>query len=263
MLEPLKIDDYLQPRPKPSGIDVVSKLQHFAIITYAVHPRRFEGLLPARFKLDTISVNGEEKGLISVVPFMDMDFRLAICPFPRFTMGQTNYRIYMLDTTTGERCVWFLGTTLDSWTVVVPRHWWQLPWHAGKVRFDCEYVPQTERYRRYIMHTEAEWAPAHVELTQDGDEAFCLEGFPDTETALVYLTHPLTGFYYRRDGQLGTYRVWHEPLAVRPATLTSARFGLLERMQLVSAEQQLAPHSVLLQPINEFTIYLPPRVLSP
>ncbi|HRV95108.1 MAG TPA: DUF2071 domain-containing protein, partial [Anaerolineae bacterium] len=92
---------------------------------------------------------------------------------------------------------------------------------------------------------------------------FCLEGFPDTETALVYLTHPLTGFYYRRDGQLGTYRVWHEPLAVRPATLTSARFGLLERMQLVSAEQQLAPHSVLLQPINEFTIYLPPRVLSP
>ncbi|MCB0165334.1 MAG: DUF2071 domain-containing protein, partial [Anaerolineae bacterium] len=159
--------------------------------------------------------------------------------------------------------VWFLGTTLDSWTVVVPRHWWQLPWYAGKVRFECEFVPQTGRYRHYLMHTEAEWAPARVELTQAGAEALHLAGFPDTETALVYLTHPLTGFYYRRDGRLGTYRVWHERLAVRPARLISARFGLLERMQLVSAEEQLAPHSVLLQPLNEFTIYLPPRVLSP
>ena len=29
-----------------------------------------------------------------------------------------------------------------------------------------------------------------------------MAGFPDRETALVYLTHPLTGYYYRRDGQV-------------------------------------------------------------
>lgn len=258
----MKLDHHLQPRPQPSGIDVVSKLQHFAIITYAVNPRRFEGLWPARFKLATVSINGADKGLISVVPFMDVDFRLAVCPFPRLTMGQTNYRIYIVDTATGEQCVWFLGTTLDSWTVVVPRQVWKLPWHAGKIRFECEFAPETGRYRRYLMHTQAGWAPAQVELTQAGAETFHLAGFPDTETALMYLTHPLTGFYYRRDGQLGTYRVWHERLAVRPATLVSARFGLLERMQLVSAEEQLTPHSVLLQPVNEFTIYLPPRVID-
>ena len=262
MVKSLKINDYLQPRPKPSGIDVVSKLQHFAIITYAVDARRFEGIFSTRFKLDTVSIGGEEKGLISVVPFMDVDFTSAVFPFPRFTMGQTNYRIYILDKATGERCVWFIGTTLDSWTVFVPRHVWKLPWHAGTVGFDCVFDPQTGRYQRYVMHTESQWAPAHVELTQPDNESFRPEGFPDIETALVYLTHPLTGFYYRRDRKLGTYKVWHKQLDVRPAQLTSAWFGLLERLGLVSAAEQLSPHSVLLQPMNEFTIYLPPRVLN-
>ena len=89
-----------------------------------------------------------------------------------------------------------------------------------------------------------------------------LSGFPDNETGLVYLTHPLAGFYYRRDQKLGTYRVWHKQLLVRPAQLLSANFGLLSRMNLVAPEEQQAPHSVLVQPVNEFTIYLPPSVIN-
>lgn len=84
--------------------------------------------------LDTIELAGERKVLISVVPFVDVDFTSAVYPFPNFTMGQTNYRIYIVDTLTGERCVWFLGTTLDSWTVLVPRLLWNLPWFLGTAR---------------------------------------------------------------------------------------------------------------------------------
>ena len=87
-------------------------------------------------------------------------------------------------------------------------------------------------------------------------------GFPDTETGLIYLTHPLAGFYHRRDGKLGTYRVWHKQLAVSAATLKSANFGLLSRLGLVSLEEQQHAHSVLIEPINEFTIYLPPRIVN-
>ena len=263
MQDLLRFDDFLHARPKPRGIDVLCKLQHFAIITYAVEPERFEGLLPNRFRLDTVEISGESKGLISVVPFIDVDFTSAVFPFPKFRMGQTNYRIYVVDTNTGERCVWFLGTTLDSWTLVVPRYLWNLPWYPGAVRFECEIDPQTGRYRSYHMRTDARWAPAEVRLSQPKGLNWDFAGFPDEETALVFLTHPLSGFYHRRDGKLGTYRVWHDRLRVAPAKLESAFFGLLERGGIVTRDEQQCPHSVLLEPINEFTIYLPPKVLRP
>ncbi|ROQ30499.1 DUF2071 domain-containing protein [Gallaecimonas pentaromativorans] len=257
----LSFDDHLTPRPAPAGIDVLCGLKHFAIITYAVPAARFAGLFPPRFALDTVHIGGEAMGLVSVVPFIDVDFTSARYPFPKFTMGQTNYRIYIIDTETGERCVWFLGTTLDSWTRLVPSLLWRLPWYRGKVRFDCEQDPATGLYRHYRMHTRAQWAPASVSLYQPQEEPFAFAGFEDTETALVYLTHPLAGFYHRRDGKLGTYRVWHKALEVRPARLQSADFGLLSRMGLVSHEEQQHPHSVLIEPLNQFTIYLPPKVL--
>ena len=239
----------------PKGIDVLCKLKHFAIITYAVSPSRFNGLFPGRFKLDTVKIDGEYKALISVVPFIDVDFTSAVYPFPKFTMGQTNYRIYIIDTETNERCVWFLGTTLDSWALAVPQLAWNLPWYSGNVTFNCDFDSSKSIYHRYHMITEADWAPAEVELKQVAGEQITLPGFPDTETGLVYLTHPLAGFYHRRDKQLGTYRVWHKKLGVTSAQLQYADFGLLSRLGYVTREEQQTQHSVLVEPINEFTIF--------
>ncbi len=81
----------------------------------------------ARFALERISLDGSERALISAVPFEDHDFRAGAFPSPRWKFGQTNYRSYGIDRETGERVTWFLGTVLDSWTVVVPRHRWKLP----------------------------------------------------------------------------------------------------------------------------------------
>ncbi|QUJ66226.1 DUF2071 domain-containing protein [Photobacterium sp. GJ3] len=262
MQEPRQFKDYLTERPQPKGMDVLCGLKHFAIITYAVPAERFQGLFPERFRLDTVEINHQEMGLISVVPFIDVDFTSAVFPFPKFTMGQTNYRIYIIDSYTGERCVWFLGTTLDSWTLSVPRYLWNLPWHAGKVRFDCRLNELTGLYEKYHMETTSDWAEASVDLVQSETDAFNFVGFPDTESALVYLTHPLAGFYYRRDHQLGTYRVWHHELKVKPAQLKSAKFKLLSDLGIVKESEQNAPYSVLVEPLNEFTIYLPPQVIG-
>ena len=150
-MKPLKLNNFLNPRPTPTGVDVLCKLQHFAIITYAVDPARFDGIFPDRFKLDTVQIDGKEKALISVVPFIDVDFTSAVYPFPKFTMGQTNYRIYIIDTATNERCVWFIGTTLDSWTLAIPRLLWNLPWYNGKVNFDCDFDEVQQIYLKYIM----------------------------------------------------------------------------------------------------------------
>ena len=67
----LKFKDYLHPKPKPSGLDVQCKLQHFALITYAVDPARFKEIIPARFKLDTVQYQGKQHALMSVVPFQN------------------------------------------------------------------------------------------------------------------------------------------------------------------------------------------------
>ncbi|MFV0547754.1 MAG: DUF2071 domain-containing protein [Limnobaculum xujianqingii] len=256
---PLFFEDFLHPQPKPTGIDVFCRLKHFSIITYAIDPQRFDGLISERFKLDTIMIDGQEKGLLSVVPFVDVDFTSAVYPFPKFTIGQTNYRIYVIDTVTGEKCVWFLGTTLDSWTLFVPRLLWNLPWYSGKVTFDCEYDEQLACYTKYRMETQAEWASASVELAHNPDDMITLPGFPDLETGMVYLTHPLNGFFYRRDGKLGSYQVWHKQLNVSPGRLINARFDLLSRLGLVTESEQQFPYNVLIDPINEFTVYLPPR----
>ncbi len=261
MLQSIFFNDVLIDRPRPTGIDVLCGLKHFSIITYAVPEERFVGHFPGRFKLDTVDIDGKAHGLISVVPFIDVDFTSAVLPFPKFTMGQTNYRIYIVDTETNERCVWFLGTALDSWTLFVPRLIWNLPWHAAKITFDCVQSPDSGLYEQYSMQAKSAWASASVELSQASGQIFDFPGFPNVETALVYLTHPLAGFYYRRDKQLGTYRVWHKKLEVQAAELKHARFDLLDRLGLVTLEEQQVPHSVLIEPLNEFTIYLPPKVI--
>ncbi|WP_310462526.1 hypothetical protein [Sphaerotilus sp.] len=44
--------------------------------------------------------------------------------------------------------------------------------------------------------------------------------------------------------------------------MISAHFGLLSRLGLVRDDGPRHPDSVLLEPVNEFTIYLPPKAIG-
>ena len=112
------------------------------------------------------------------------------------------------------------------------------------------------------MSCQSDWAEAHLELEDLGHPVTALEGFEDLETALVILTHPLTGFYHRRDGRLGSYSIWHPRLEMNPCRLISARFELLQRLGLVSYEDQQQPHSVLIQHECLFHVHLPPKLVN-
>ena len=248
-------------RPQVGGIDAISTLEHFAIITYAVAPESLSRHLAPRFEPVCVRLaDGKLHALVSVVPFHDVDFRLARFPLIRFAFGQTNYRAYVRDRETGTHCAWFFGTTLDSGTAIFPRYLWKLPWHRGRINFSCQ--PEEEVYHRYYMETKSRWAAAEVELEDAGGPLDHLDGFPDLETAMVVLTHPLEGFYLRRDGVLGSYRVWHNRLTPRVGNCRKASFALLDRLGLVAFADQDRPYSVMLQRQIEFTIYLPPRKLT-
>ena len=258
----LSFTDELLTRQPTSGIDVVTTLSHFAIVTYLVAPDILRGHIHPRFEPDLIDCGEGAAALVSVVPFVDQDFRLARFPWFKGRFGQTNYRAYVTDTETGEHVVWFFGTSLDSPAVFVPRHLWKLPWHKASIRFDCEYDPLLGRYRSYRMETGNSWADACLELEDTGAAPFALEGFADLETGLVLLTHPRRGYYFRRDGRLGSYAIWHSRLRPTVGRVVEARFDLLSRLELVASGDASSVHSVLMQHQTDFTIYLPPMIAA-
>jgi uncharacterized protein YqjF (DUF2071 family) len=137
--QPVIVHMLFPERPASGLLTVETTLAHFAIVTYAVKPEALRPHVHTRFELDTVLLNdGRRQALVSVVPFLDLDFRLTRCPWPRQRFGQTNYRAYVTDRESGEHVAWFFGTALDTFFVNVPRHAWKLPWHHARIRFDCE-----------------------------------------------------------------------------------------------------------------------------
>ena len=219
---PLPSDSWThRPRAKPS--DVITTLRHFAIVTYAVPPERVAGLVDERFALDTIQVDGQERALISVVPFEDEDFRWAASDGPRWRFGQTNYRIYVRDRQTGKRAVWFLGTTLGSWRVVVPRYLWRLPWHYGRFTLTCEQVVDGQ-YSTYRIETRSRWAPLALELEHHADAPLELPGFasdPARYLAVKWIPPKWD---------------WVDPLKDRKAEIEAIEAGLKSRSDVIESE---------------------------
>lgn len=266
-IAPARFSSELLTRPPPGWLAAQVTLRHFAIVTYALPPERLRPHVDPRLELETapLGPGGEPRALVSAVPFLDWRFRAARFWTPPQRFGQTNYRAYVRERETGRRAVWFFGTTLDSPFVLVPRHLWRLPWHAGTMRFACEFEGSgpSASYRRYALTTtRCPEASADLELEGTGEQAGRLDGFDDEETGLVVVTHPLVGYYRRRDGRLGSYSIWHDRLRLERARARRAYFSLFERLGLLSAEEQRSPHSALVQPEAEFTIYLPPRLVA-
>jgi hypothetical protein len=246
-------------RPDPGRSGAETTLHHFAIVTYYVDPTLLKRHLHPRFEpLRVPAPDGSERALVSVVTFFDRDFRFLRWPGVVRSFGQTNYRAYVVDRTTGDHVAWFFGTCVDSVAVAIPRYWWNLPWHRARMSFACDYDARAARYISYRVATASRWAPGDLELEDEGTAPAVLSGFPDLESALVVLTHPLQGFYFRRDGALGSYRIWHGRMQTTTGRAIRARYPLLAELGLVPVGDVRNVHSVLLQREIGFTVYLPP-----
>jgi hypothetical protein len=241
------------------GIDVITRLQHIALVTYAIEPGKIQNI-PRGLHLDTVIIEQREKALLSLVTFMNVDFHPVIWPWPKFSFGQTNYRVYVVDSSTGEHGVWFLETFVDSWLMLLVPRLWHLPWRQADIRFSWKYDPSERLYKHYDVTTTDPRAPLEISVSQQPGRQLDLPGFSDTAAGVNFLTQPLVGYYLRPDGRQSVVRVWHRPFSVAPASLQFASCILLERMGLVDRQAQQKPHSILLEHSNEFTVYLPPKV---
>lgn len=251
------LDQRLAPRSS-NWMDIVTGLHHFALINYALPARRLRPHVHERFEIETFQIGDEEHALMSVVPFEDAGFHFVRLPLFRFHFCQTNYRIYVIDKETGERVVWFFGTTLGSWTVHMSRLLWKIPWHTAKYRAQHRWDDDNDRYAQFRYDVKSRWAPATIDLRDTGEPVAGVPGFTDHDDMMLCLTHPVVGYYHRLDGALGSYSVSHDLLQITRAEPVELYFGLFERLGVLSREEMQSPHSVFLCPKTEFHIYMPP-----
>lgn len=264
-IESLRFTPSLLTKPVARGLAAETTLQHFAIVTYWVDPAALKKHLHPRFEPVCLTADGRApRSIVSVVTFLDRDFRFVACPWPTWSFGQTNYRAYVHDTETSEQAVWFFGTCLDSISVWVPRHLWKLPWHRAHMRFDCRYEAKASRYSTFAVTTHSDWSPGELVITDSGKAPTAIPGVNNFEAGLVLLTHPLHGYFFRGDRTLGSYTIWHQRTTPTIGQLQVATYPLLQALDLVEAGNIDDVHSVLVQPAIDFTIYLPPfKVGSP
>jgi hypothetical protein len=124
--------------------------------------------------------------------------------------------------------------------------------------FDCLYDDAAARYSTFNVTTRSRWALGQLLLEDSGQAPAQLAGVLNLEAALVLLTHPTRGYFFRRDGALGSYVIWHDRATPTVGEIREARYPLLERLELVPEGDRGRIHSVLLQPSIDFAIYLPP-----
>lgn len=248
-------DAFAGPRPRLHGLDATTRLEGFALVTFAVDPGRLSARLPAGLTPEVRRLDdGREVGFVSAVSFRDVDFRFASAPFVRVSFFQTNYRAYVHGPD-GRRAVFFFGTTLDSPLVVLPRIAWQMPWHGGRTRIESSWTADGCCIA-YRHRSTGRWGAADVELEGTGRQAERLDGFLDGDDAAAVITHPLDGYFTRRDGGLGRYAVWHDRLRPELGIAHRASYAVFETLGLI--ERGAAAHSVLLQRAIDFDVLLPP-----
>ena len=261
----LKIDpqEILRSRlvlPKQGPMHADTDLRNFALINYALPKKRLESHIPDCFDIPEFEIDGVKMSLLSVVPFYDDNFRLSSFPLIKSHFFQTNFRVYVINKKTSEHVAWFFGTTLGSQFVRIPQLLWKLPWHHAKYNSQCEYDNFAKRFKKYEIHIFSNWCNADIDIEDTGRAMGNVKGFASLDEMRLILTHPIEGYFYRRDGKIGTYSIWHEEMKGTIGKGRKIYFSLFEKLNLLSREEMNQPHSIFLCPQIKFKICLPPIV---
>ena len=248
----------VQNRITRSYLDVNTELEHFAIISYKVPLEKIEHLIPKPFKLWTYKENGKEYALVSAVPFKDKDFSFyRISRFPKFNFFQTNFRTYIIDERDNNYSAWFFGTTLGSFTSIIPKTIWKMPWEYANYKFS--FKKNNDYYSEYKMEFKSKLGDGIIDIESTGNKVKLLDGFKNIDEQIHILTHPIIGYYDISKEELGTYEIWHPVIDLKEGRANKLYFGLFEKLGFLSKLEMNNPHSVLLTPKIEFDILLPPK----
>jgi hypothetical protein len=245
-------------RPRLGWFDVSSLLVNFVTTTWAVEPERLARLLPSGIEPDTFTLtSGERTAFVSAVSFLNTEFFVGFAPLIRLCAPQTNYRAYVR--CGKQRAAWFFRTQFDSFTVMLPRYLFGMPWFRSHIRHSARW--DGDRLVGLEWCGGAKDGEERLKLTGTGEPIGVPAGFQDEAEAREVLTHPLIGYFRPRWGSgVGRYGVWHAPLELEHCQVAEARYEVFERLGLVAPGTP--PTSVLAQRATQYSIFLPPHRLA-
>lgn len=256
-----EIENRIDNLPVEKILTVTTTLKDFSIITYTVDIEKLRRVIPERFDIYTIILHGKKFGLVSAVTFIDKDFCFKrLLPFVKFNFPQTNYRAYIVDRVSGEKCVWFFGTGLGSQFVQVPKIFWKMPWFYS--HYTMNFEMKGTKYSSYKVDIQAEKGNANIDIAENETIDFISDGFSGKEEAELILTHPITGYFLRTDNQIGRYQIWHPKMEYRTAQCNNAYFQKYETLGLLNKEEMKRPYSILITNEIYFIIDLPPHKIG-
>jgi len=231
------------------------RLRDILYVSYRLPVDVLRPLVPARLPL----AQAGEGGLLSIVVFRCAGVRPALLPFPGLTYNQVTLRTYVKHPGTGEHGVYFIRSAVTSAAVAAGVRLARLNWEQA------ELVLRTERngrscYKSYTLGGDWE-GEAYVRAEEVAPQTEATPPLEDTPQLASFITHVLLGFY-GTEARLLRQRVWHPPLAPRPARVSSLRLAPLAGLGVLSEAEMERPHNVLLVPQAPFWA-LPPRRLWP
>jgi hypothetical protein len=256
-----ELENRINSRQKRSLLDINTRLEHFAIISYKVPVDRIQHLIPKPFKLWTFFENEIEYALISAVPFKDKDFSLyRILKFIKFSFYQTNFRTYIVNQNNNTHCAWFFGTTLGSLTSIIPKRIWKMPWEYGQ--YKTNFTFENNFYANYQIDFKSKHGNGNIRIKSKNKKMILHNGFKSLDEQILILTHPVIGYYNLIDNKIGTYEIWHPKIDLYEGKSEKTYFEIFEKLGFLSKKEMDNPHSILMTNEIEFDILMPPKKMK-
>ncbi len=211
-----------------------------------MHPDRLATVLPDGFAPERFDIDGVEQSLVSTVSFTNRSFRFRAAPFVHMTAGQIDHRTYVRRD--GEPGVWFLGMSLDHHLAAMGGVLFSMPWHREPIEVTASW--SDDRCTSMAVAATGSWGETAIELAAS-DGATLPEAL---RSPLV--TDQLRCWYPRKDGGIGRYTVWHEPIALQPMSIVHGWSRPFEEMGLLERGQ--APLGAQVARSSQFDIHTPP-----
>jgi hypothetical protein len=255
-------------------------LRHMLLVSHAVPVARVRPLVPSTLELDTLKINGETCAILQATCFFNDDFHYSPLPKPSLDFWQMNYRVlthqrYVENpaaaTTAppaarGEQGMYvftsYLGTRA-SWAV-------QRAVASGAEYADFNVITRGQidqgHYSNYLIDVNpGDDTPLTQIAARTTDDLTPQAPFAKWDKMTHFLTHRLQAYAQLSVGSnLLMMPAEHAAMNPSPAELMpvgnevkEARFGVWEKMNLLSPTEMRRPFSVLIQPQIVFTVMAP------
>jgi hypothetical protein len=222
-------------------------------VSYLVPESRVRALIPAN--LDPAIVS-DGNIFVSVVALRNKYVRLSGLPFINFSYNQINLRTYVLDPETRKIGVFFLRSGITSKLIAVFTDLLKIPWEH--IRFDIK--ASKDDKGRYVKYTvTGTWGEEIcIEAQEETQEAKSIHTFENQGKVIEYITGGTIGFF-TVPGELLRFEVEHSVIEPRFGKVSHINLPIFTSSGILTEEEILTPHNVLLAHSGKFRVFLPPE----